>query len=1089
MMVAEGLSMRRKLFTLLLGIALSVGGSMSCASHGVGESAAVVAGSLHAADLRCEYRVNPVGIDELHPRLSWIVQCNDAAAREKRQSAYQIVVASTRELLACGRGDLWDSGKMVSDATNQIAYAGKDLAPEAGCFWKVRVWDESDQASDYSPAQQWETGLLTRDNWKAKWIGYDQPLAAPAKVTGLAGAPWIWFPEGDPHVAAPVGTRSFRTHVTIPNDRAIASADFELVSDNSAALFVNGNTAGDGNGWPTVNHLSVFPYVHGGDNVLAILGTNVGDAPNPAGIAGRLVVTFDSGEPMEFPIDGSWKSSQTGPEGWQGINFDDSGWVAAKVIAHVGDAPWGTPADAGRLHLPPPPYLRTTFHLDKAVKRATLCASALGIFEMHLNGQRIGQDYFMPGYTDYRKRVYYAAYDVTGDVKQGENALGGILGDGWYAGYLAWTGRRNYFGPATRLGAQLDIEFNDGTTQRIITDDSWKASFGPILHADMLMGCEIDARREMPGWDNVGFDDSNWKPVALTDHVDAAFSAYPANGVQRDDLMPAKTVSQPKPGVYVFDLGQNMVGWVRLKVSGKAGQNITLRHGEMLNPDGTAYTANLRSARSIDEYTLKGSGEETFEPYFTFHGFRYVQVSGLTSEPSLDAVTGVVIHSAMQRTGQFECSNPMPNQLYSNIIWGQKGNYLDIPTDCPQRDERQGWMGDAQVFVRTAAYNYDIAGFFNKWLVDVGDGQFPDGCYPAVSPSILPKEAAAAGWGDAGVICPWTIYHVYGDKQVIAQHYDQMARWIKFLQDRSPGGLSPELGAYGDWLNVDQPTPKNLIATAYFGQSTRLMAEMAHAIGREDDAKKYDDLYQQIRQAFTKAFVSPDGIVKGDSQTGYLLALQFDLVPTDRRDQLASHLIDRIKDRGWHLSTGFLGVNLLLPALSDTGHTDVAYRLLQNTTYPSWGYSIVNGATTIWERWNSFTKEKGFGDVGMNSFNHYSYGSAAQWIFSTMIGIDTDGPAFRKITIRPHPGGGITYAKGTYDSINGAITCGWRVNDYGALTLNVSIPANTRATIYIPATEKSKVTESHGAMEMKFDAASKAVVCEVGSGTYSFTVK
>ncbi len=1085
--------MRRALSVFYIGV-LFAGGLVSCTVSNpvISGPAAPPMSDMYPANLRCEYRTDPVGVDVARPRFSWTVQCDNPVAHGKVQSAYQILVASTSQQLAADEADLWDSGKVPSNETNQIVYNGKALKPEELCFWTVRTWDESNKASPFSEPAKWSSGLMDPVNWHAKWIGYDAGAKRPPRTSALAGADWIWFPEGDPTTSAPIGNRFFRHIFTLPNDRAVVRAEILLIADNAATVFINGKKAGTANGWARVTRVEAGAALHPGDNMVAIAAGNTGDAPNPAGIAGKVIVTFTTGQPLELPLDDTWKTAQTDSAGWENLDFKDGPWESAKIIAKVGDKPWGEPTESGDLFLPPPPYLRKDFTLDKPVRRATLCASALGIFEMHLNGQRVGQDYFMPGYTDYRKRVYYAAYDVTGQLKEGSNSIGGILGDGWYAGYLAWMGKRNFFGPATRLGAQLDIEFADGSTRQIITDDSWRASYGPILHADMLHGCAYDPRKEMPGWDAPGFDESQWKPVDVSEKIALVPSAYPADGVRRDDELATKAVTEPLPGEYVFDLGQNMVGWVRLKVSGAPGQKITVRHGEMLNPDGTVYTANLRSARATDEYFLKGNGEETFEPYFTFHGFRYVQVSGLTSEPAPAAVTGIVVHSAMERTGHFECSNPMLNQLYSNIIWGQKGNYFDIPTDCPQRDERQGWMGDAQVFVRTAACNYDIAGFFTKWLVDVGDAQLPDGAFSVVSPNILPD--LCAGWGDAGVICSWTVYHVYGDKRIIEAHYDQMARWIAFLQQRSHDGLSPDFGPYGDWLNVDQPTPKDVIATAYFGQSTRLLAEMAHAIGREDDAKKYDDLFQQIRSAFTTAFVSDDGTVKGDSQTGYLLALRFDLVPEEKRPALAAHLVERIQARDWHLSTGFLGVNLLLPTLRDVGRTDVAYRLLENTTYPSWGYSVVNGATTIWERWNSYTREKGFGDVGMNSFNHYSYGSCAQWMFSTIGGIDTDGPGFRNIVIHPQPGGDLTYAKTSYESINGLIATDWkREND--ALSLNVTIPPNTAATILVPATEKSVVTQhtqSIGAtygLQGRFDPDEKAVVYQVGSGNYSFGVR
>ena len=511
----------------------------------------------------------------------------------------------------------------------------------------------------------------------------------------------------------------------------------------------------------------------------------------------------------------------------------------------------------------------------------------------------------------------------------------------------------------------------------------------------------------------------------------------------------------------------------------------------MLNPDGTIYTKNLRSARATDYYVLKGSGEETWEPRFTYHGFQYVEVTGFPGTPSLDTVTGVVLHSDLARTGSFESSDPLVNKIYLNTLWGQKSNYFEVPTDCPQRDERLGWMGDAQVFIHTASYNMDVAPFFTKWLQDVEDGQFADGEFPYVAPRVIP--GTAAGWGDAGIICPWTIYKMYGDKQVIDQHYKAMTRWIAFLKFRSPGHISPLLGHEGDWLNINDPTPLDLIATAYAGYSTHLMADMAAAIGKTEDAKEYLQLFEEIRKAFSGHFMNPDGKITSDSQTAYLMALNFDLLPQDQRKSAADQLIGRIKDRGWRLSTGFLGLNLLMPTLTQISRNDVAYRLLENTDFPSWGYEIKLGATTIWERWNGYTTEKGFNTPSMNSFNHYAFGSVVQWIFTTIAGIDTDGPAFKKIIIHPQPGGGLTYAKASYDSIRGKISTSWRIEgeDY---KLEVSIPANTTAIIYIPTKSQANIMEgsqpAQKSPHLRFLRLEKnEAVFEAGSGTYEFASK
>ena len=444
-----------------------------------------------------------------------------------------------------------------------------------------------------------------------------------------------------------------------------------------------------------------------------------------------------------------------------------------------------------------------------------------------------------------------------------------------------------------------------------------------------------------------------------------------------------------------------MVGWVRLKVEGEAGTEVTLRHAEALNPDGTVYTTNLRSARQADTYILKGEGEEVYEPRFTFHGFRYVEVTGYPGEPPLGAITGRVVHSATPPAGSFECSSPMVNKLQENIVWGQRGNFLSVPTDCPQRDERLGWTGDAQVFVRTAAFNMDVAAFFEKWMVDVQDAQSPEGAFPDVAPllrgsGLIDLRWGAPAWGDAGVIVPWTIYRTYDDTRIVERHYSAMARWMEYLYEANPDLIRKNRmgNNYGDWLSPKGDlTPKDLLATAYWAYDAKLMAEMAGATGRSDDAREYRDLNENIRAAFEETYVSPDGRIKGDTQTGYLLALHMDLLPEELRSAAAEHLVRTIEREDWHLTTGFAGVGYLCPVLTEAGYTDVAYRLLENETYPSWGYTVKNGATTIWERWDGWTEENGFQSPNMNSFNHYSLGSVGEWLYRYVAGIDLGEPA------------------------------------------------------------------------------------------------
>jgi len=841
-------------------------------------------------NLRCEYLRDPLGIDVRRPRLSWVLESD---RRGQKQTAYRILVASSEENLRNDIGDLWDSGKVGSDETAHIAYAGKPLRSRMRCYWKVRVWDEAGRASAWSEPAMWSMGLLEESDWKAQWIGFDEPR----------------------------------------------------------------------------KNLS------------------------------------------------------------------------------------------GELILPPPRYLRKDFKLSKPIRRATLYATALGLYEVHINGQRIGEDYFTPGWTDYNKRVYYNTYDVTDILNQGDNAIGAVLADGWYSGYVGFGHQRDHYGKKTRLRAQIVIDYEDGTSEVVATDRTWRASTGPLLEADFLMGETYDARREMPGWDEPGFDSTGWKPVNVSSNITAAVEAYPGVTIRRFRELKPVTITEPKPGVFVFDMGSNFAGFARLKVKAPRGKEIKLRFAERLNPDGTIYTENLRSARATDTYICRGDGREIWEPRFTYHGFQYVELTGYPGRPGRDAVTGVEITSSTPVAGHFECSNRMLNKLYRNICQTQRANFMEVPTDCPQRDERLGWTGDAQIYIRTACWNSDVAAFFNKWLVDLTDAQREDGQFPSVAPLKVAGSDGGPAWADAGVICPWTIYEVYGDRQILERHYDAVKRFIAFCERRSPGLLPPkEFHCYGDWLSVGADTPKDVLAEAYFAYSTRLLARIAEALGRRKDAATYYRLYEDIKAAFNRAYVADDGRIKGDTQTVYVLALAFDLVDGDKRNRAIQYLIDDIKSRGWHLSTGFVGTKDLMLVLTKIGRTDVAYRLLHNDTFPSWGFSIKHGATSIWERWDGWTPDKGFQDPGMNSFSHYAFGAVGQWMFENIGGINTDGPGFKRILIRPRPGGKIRWARVTYRSIRGLIVSDWKIRD-NRFELKISIPANTTATVFIPAKDPADIRE------------------------------
>jgi alpha-L-rhamnosidase len=991
--------------------------------------------------LRCEYLANPIGIDEPAPRLSWIVTSNE---HDAKQTAYRILVASTPDNLKKGVGDLWDSGGVATDETINVEYRGTPLKPGQRAWWTVEVTDKHNETSR-AQAAFWEAGLT---KWTAKWIGRPDPVKTPIDESG---AKWIWYPEGDPTKEAPTGDRIFRHRFTVSG--APKSARAAVAVDDSFTLSVNGKQLATGRGWAFYTEVDLTSALKSGENEIEIRAHN---GRGRAGLLALIGVTQANGENETIRTDKSWQSSMDGAQ-----------WQPAMETAEITSDVYGAPkSDIGAQ---PAVYLRKKVAIDAKVVRARAYTSAKGLYLFSVDGKRVSADIFRPGWTDYKHRVQYQTYDITTFLSQGAHSLEMVVGDGWYCGHVGLAGRENY-GPKPLGLCQVELEFADGSTKRIVTDGSWEVGEGPIRTNDLLMGENFDARIRPTGWSKVEVQDQ-----------DVPVVAQHAPSVRELAELKAKTIKEPKPGVFVFDLGQNMVGWARLHVNGKAGDMVTLRFAEMLNPDGTIYTTNLRGAKCTDTYTLAGNGPETYEPSFTFHGFRYVEVTGYPGKPGKGDIAGIVVGSDVATTGTFDCSNAMVNQLQHNIFWGQRGNYLEVPTDCPQRDERLGWMGDAQIFARTATYNNDIAAFMTKWVQDVRDAQSEPGGYSDVSPRIGDMSDGAPAWGDAGVIVPWTMYLAYGDIRLLHQHYESMKAWIDYIDSVNPDHIwvKRSNNNFGDWLNVHDDTPRPVIATAYFAHSTDLFARIATLVGEPGDAAKYTALRDQIRKAFVDHFVAADGKIEGDTQTSYVLSLWFNLLPEGRRANAIQRLSDHILvDRLGHLSTGFVGVGYLCPTLTAAGRTDIAYKLLETDTYPSWGYSIRHGATTIWERWDGWTEEHGFQDPGMNSFNHYSLGSVGEWMFATVAGIDFVEPSFKHILIKPIPGGNLTWANAKYDSIRGRIESGWTLKD-GKLEMKIVIPANTTATVHVP-TEKPDTILVNGKK-------AAGPIFDLGSGIYTIT--
>ena len=949
-----------------------------CATLLMAISAAAAVGGVTPLELRCEYRVNPLGIDEPKPRLTWQV---DSVERGQKQTAYRILVASTTTGLQSGKGDLWDSGKVASSQTVHVVYDGKPMPSRQRCYWKVRVWDRDGKPSEWSQSASWSMGLLDDSDWSARYISYRD----------------------------------------------------------------------------------------------------------------------------ETPV------------------F----------------------SDPNSLFLPAARQYRKEFTAKKKVRRATLYATALGIYELELNGNRVGDEYFAPGWTDYRLRAYYNTYDVLHLLNEGENAMGALVADGWYSGYVGFgllvgigtekTGRYMY-GKTPSWMAQLELEYEDGSRVIIGTDKSWKVTGdGPIRQADLQMGELYDARKEMPGWSEPGFGHEEWEEAIFAEENSAQHATFyetqnPSDSGQKPEVVErdinlgfarpkleafpgvaVKLMEEIKPvkitrlggGKYIFDLGQNFAGTVRLKASGPEGHRITLRFGEMLHPDGRLMTENLRKARATDFYVCKGAGDvEVFSPRFTYHGFQYVEVSNFMGDPGFETITGLVLHSDTPMSSSFECSDPTVNQLYRNVIWTQRANFLDLPTDCPQRDERMGWTGDAQIYIGTAMYNADVGAFYTKWFRELMDSQRPSGVFPGYAPYPYRRGwEFGTAWADAGVICPWTLWRGYGDTRILVRCWEPMTRFMDWRKQTSRNNLGVNHGNdWGDWVAQGEKTPLDFIDTIYFAISSSMMAEMAAAIDRPQERKKYRNQFEKIKAAFVEKYLKSDGGITVHTQTAHALALFADLLPEEMRAATGQRLADMIAVNGNHMATGFLGTRALLPVLSSIDQHDLATFLLQSHEFPSWGYEIDQGATTIWERWDSYTKEDGFGrhNAEMNSFSHYSFGAVCEWMFHTLAGIRTETPGYSEIIIHPMPPAPgsnaqhdpIQWVRASYDSIRGKIATDWRVEG-DRFSLDVTIPTNTSATVFIPAAGAEDITESGKELSkvdgVRFvDVRNGQAVLAVESGSYQF---
>ncbi|HVX25847.1 MAG TPA: family 78 glycoside hydrolase catalytic domain [Parafilimonas sp.] len=875
---------------------------------------------LTITNLLTENRINPIGIDATQPRFAWQLNSDK---RNVMQTAYEIKITS-------GKKNIWSSGKVNDDSSVHVVYKGSPLQSNTKYTWHVRVWDNYNDASNWSEPAFFQTALFNTSDWKAKWI--------------------------------------------------------------------------------------------------------------------------------------------------------EPGYVEDSITR-------------------PSPIFRKEFSSTKKIISATAFITAHGMYEAKINGEKIGDAYLTPGWTSYHKRLQYQTYDVTNLIKNGANAIGVTLGNGWYRGIIGFSDNINVYGKDIALLFQINITYSDGSTQIITSDDSWKSSTGEIRYEEIYNGETDDARMEKTGWLMQGYNDRDWSGVKVSDFSLDNLIATQNEPVRKHETFKPVHIFTTPAGEKVIDFGQNLVGWIVVKLKGNAGDTITISHAEVLDKNGNFYTDNLRAAKAQDKYILKDNNEETFEPHFTWHGFRYAKIEGVHGDVKPEDFTAVALYSDMQPTGTFSSSNALINQLQHNIQWGQKGNFLDVPTDCPQRDERLGWTGDAQVFSRTASFNMNVNSFMEKWTKDIAADQYANGSVPFVIPNVLGKDAGGStGWADVSTIVPWNMYLAYGDKRILENQYASMKAWVDYMTSQSNNNLWQSGFHFGDWLfyrpfddndGRSAVTDKYLIAQCFYAHSTQLLINAANVLGKTDDAQSYSTLLQKIKDAFVKEYMTPNGRLVSGTQTAYVLALNFDMLPENLRTQAAARLADNVEDYDNHLTTGFLGTPYLCHVLTRFGYDSIAYKLLLQDTYPSWLYPVKMGATTIWERWDGERPDSTFETPGMNSFNHYAYGAIGDWIYREVVGLDTyeDGVGYKHIKIQPHIGGNFTNASASLKTYYGVASNSWKI-DGDAIEMDAEIPANTKATIFIPASNADAVTESGkslSAQNIKIDETKDGYVeVEVGSGVYHF---
>lgn len=1003
--------------------------TLGAASLGRGAHAQSARSAARPQSLRVCGVAEPLALGDRTPRFAW--------TPPGQQTAYRITTARSASDLVRGGNLIWDSGWVESDQFADVRYGGGALPPRSAAVWRVECRVVGRRKPVASAVQRFETGLVRNADWQAGWIASE---CETARLDRMAGMHWV-AGKDKPALDEP---RYFRW--TFDAQEA-GAAEFLLSIHMTDGVWLNGESLtaqqDDPVAWTT---MAVYPVnLRRGRNVFAVKATQRRTIGPPPPLALAALLRHGTGLQNRTNSASGWKTSAAAPDSWMAADYDDAAWqtTQAAVDKPVGE-PWPTY---------PAMYLRRAFSLPAGVRSARLYATACGVYEASLNGQRIGDARLTPELTDAGRRLLYQAYDVTALLARGDNVLAFEVADGWYGSEFTLQSRFAFGGAPCRLLAQLEIELADGARMVIGTDGQWKTATSAVLSSEIYDGEVHDARLEQPGWNRVGFDDSAWAIAPAINAPKAAIEPQISAPIAAMQARLPVDVKQLASGDHVIDFGQNFAGWVKLSVKGERGRTIDIRYAEMMAVDGSVDQSNLRSAWSRNRYILAGRERETFEPRFTYHGFRYVQISGLPDDRNDWTVEGIVAHQRLEVTGDLRVGDPVIHKFWTNSVWSQRSNFFGMPTDCPQRDERLGWMGDAQVFWDAAAYNMDLQAYTGRFLEDVRYAQTPDGGFTdCIPPFLVGWETSSPGWADAGVVLPYVAWRHYGDTQIIERHWAAMERYLGWIAGNNPNHLwKNKRGAdWGDWLAVDavQPgdptTPKDLIGTAFWAYDASLMAQMATATGNSEAAVRYARLFETVKAAFQAEYVRPDGAVGNESQTGYVLAIRFGLLPDALIQEAGRRLSADITRRGGKLSTGFLGTPHILDALAMTGQEQAAISLLLQRDKPSWGYMVMKGATTMWERWNSDE-----GDTSMNSRNHYAFGAIGSFMFRRIAGIDAVEPGFRKLRIAPIFDARLKNGGASYRTAAGTIRTDWVANGDRA-ELMVDLPPNTQAEVILP---------------------------------------